>query len=452
MSDRQDTAVGVEQYLTLGLVGNPFVAPGEGRQAAGTAQAVAAAGNRLLARIVDAAYQDKPKPVRVDKTTNIPAQYPARAISNVEHVLIKDDTLAITHGYTQLYMMRRGRVRATLSAFGERIAFRSFDRTLAAYVAKVLETPDESLPSFSAAGEERLAEFAEKFAADPTAAVLEYFGDLELERQPDLAVITDLRLTNLEPDVDEELDPAEVDNNVGMALGTTPVFSEPTAAEGPDADKAAVVDYFIEYTSVHLSSVIARALRVYKERGLAAMSTEFRVTNAPRKTLLALVKFARSRFRKIVLIFDGFDGWSNVPPELRSSIVATFTEMRWQLAEDAVIVMMLDKGVAPELEEQFGAATAVEWEFEDLPAAQEAADNLDLGLVGGWIVAAAGVGQEPAFDVTDPVIESLAEAAEGSMRSFVLMARAAVESAAAREVGALDIEARNAGLQAIQEA
>ena len=45
-----------------------------------------------------------------------------------------DDSLNVVHAYIQLYMMRKGRVRSTLGAVGERIAFRSFDETLASYV------------------------------------------------------------------------------------------------------------------------------------------------------------------------------------------------------------------------------------------------------------------------------------------------------------------------------
>ena len=49
----------------------------------------------------------------------------------------------------------------------------------------------------------------------------------------------------------------------------------------------AVLDYLIEYTRAHLSPVIARGLRMYRERGLSALAEELKITKAPRKTLAA---------------------------------------------------------------------------------------------------------------------------------------------------------------------
>ena len=58
-------------------------------------------------------------------------------------------------------MMRKGRVRSTFGVVGERIAFRSFECTLAAYIATVLAEPDDQLASYQVLGPEGLAEFAD---------------------------------------------------------------------------------------------------------------------------------------------------------------------------------------------------------------------------------------------------------------------------------------------------
>ncbi len=62
-----------------------------------------------------------------------------------------------------------------------------------------------------------------------------------------------------------------------------------------------------------------------------ALTAELTITKAPRKTLTALVRFARLRFRKIVLIYDGFDNWSATPADIRSQITGTLSELRWML-------------------------------------------------------------------------------------------------------------------------
>lgn len=450
MSIPKDVKPSVERYEPLGLVANPFTWTVDSGSAAVDAEVVVES-NRLLKALVSAVRSDQGRPIRVDKSTNIPSYYPSSAISEVEYRLIHDDSMNVLHAYTQLYMMRRGRVRATLAALGERLAFQGIDKTIAAYVAHVLSEPDTGLASYQVLGDERLADFAREFHDDPIQTVLDYFGDLELERQSQLAQVADVRLTVLEPDVEDAEEPEEVDQDLATALGTEGLTIEQPGTEEEDVDgRTMVVDYIIEYARMHLSPVVARALRVYRERGLAAMSIEFRVTNAPKKTLDALIRFARHRYSKIVLIFDGFDAWIGVPQDLRVKIANTMSELRWHFADDAVIIAMLDRGVAPELEETFAAATHVPWDFAAVGDVQEPGTELKAEFVDRWFEAAAAEGKE-SLTSSDPAIARLIAASDGSIERFVGMARAAIESAADRGIAALDDTALEAGLAAAQE-
>ena len=263
-----------------------------------------------------------------------------------------------------MFMMRLGRVRATLQIVAERIAFRDFDTTLGLYVKKILAEPDESLIAYQVLGADALAAYNARFAEDPAQAVADVFGIAKVERRPELAEVADTRSMDLLSDVEEDATAAELDEGIGDAPGTEVILSDEVSPE-ENIDRA-ILDYLVEYTKVHLSPVIARALRVYRDRGLVALTAELTITKAPRKTLTALVQFARVRFRKIVLIYDGFDNWAQAPAEMRSQIAGTLSEIRWMLEADAAVVVMLERGGVPELEEQFGSGKQVEWAFPGL--------------------------------------------------------------------------------------
>ena len=97
------------------------------------------------------------------------------------------------HAYVLMFMMRLGRVRATLQIVAERLAFRDFDTTLGLYVGKVLAEPDESLVAYQVLGAEALAAYQARFAEDPAAAVADVFGIAKVERRPELAEVADTR-------------------------------------------------------------------------------------------------------------------------------------------------------------------------------------------------------------------------------------------------------------------
>lgn len=428
-------------YASIGLVANPFVVTPEDGIGLGVALEIEAATNSLYALLVDAASQANPKPVLVSKGA-IPSYYPLRAIANLEATLVADERLNVLHAYIQLYMMRKGRVRSTLGVLGERLAFRSFDETLARYLHRVVDSRDEELIERVGVDAAALDEFAAALKRDPAGAVATYFGAPELERRPQLAEVLDIRLASLAADVEEGDSAAEVDDSVGEAPGTGLVL-----ADEPDLSPDAVVDYLVAYTEKHLSKVLARGLRVYRERGLAALSAELKVTKAPRKTLKALANLASARFDKMAIIYDGFDNWGAIDPELRQTIVTSLTEMRWMLDGQAVFVLLLEAGKVPELEEQFGAATRLDWDFPGLVATQDAPDVLDRTLVDRWLASAARVASGP-MTMDDPVLDALAEDARGSLEHFAAAAALAIEDAAGRGVPALDDEALAAARRA----
>lgn len=435
------------QFGALGLIANPFDASHLAAREIGIALETAAASNRLLAAIALSARQDRPKPIIVSKDANFPTVYSKQAVGKTEASLIHDESLNIVHAYIQLFMMRKGRVRSTLGTFSDRVAFRSFEQTLVSYVRVVLDAPDDQLASYQVLGEERLLQFKEQFDSDSVATIIEYFGEPVVERRPELSSVADIRLVSLEPDVDESTDSQELDNTVGNAPGTGVGLPE---QQDEELTRAAVVDYLIEYTSIHLSKVIARGLRQYRERGLMAMANEWKVTKAPRKTLLALTTFACARFNKVAIMYDEFENWGQIPQDLRRTIVVTLSEMRWMLEENAIFVILLEEGIAPELEEQFGAGTVVRWDFPYLARVMKEGDAFHSDEVDYW-VASASLG-EPAFTADDPVIAALMSESNESLRSFVTMAGAAIDDAAARGVGRLDDDALAAGRQALVEA
>jgi len=244
-----------------------------------------------------------------------------------------------------------------------------------------------------------------------------------------------------------ELEPSdgdEIDTTVGDAPGIGVVAPDDSAAEDP---YAGVADYVIDYTREHLSPVLGRALRVYIDRGLFATATEFNITKAPRKTLLALVQFARSRFDQVVLMWDGFENWGDIETELRSKIVGLLTELRWSLDGLAVPVFLIDEGVAPELAESFASSVKLRWDYSTLTELGDDPDAVSSIAIERWFAAAAIPGVAP-LTVADEGVAALVKAAEGSMVRFIRLALEAIEDAADRGVTSIDVAAVSAAVEA----
>ncbi|MCG2806691.1 MAG: hypothetical protein L6413_00270, partial [Coriobacteriia bacterium] len=359
-----------------------------------------------------------------------------------------DESLNVLHAYVQLFMMRQGRLRAILAILAERLVFRDLVGTLVLYFKDVLSEPDPSLTSYQALSPDDMAAFVADFDEDPRGTIERYFGAPDIERRPEFADIADMRLSSLEADVDPEDDLQEVDSTVAEALGAhdePPALEADTDAQAPNP--AGVADYLIEYTREHLSPVIARALRVYRSRGLAAAAAELKVTKAPRKTLSALAKLARVRYSGVAIILDGFDNWAGVPAETRIKIAGTLFELQMLLAPDAFFVFAGEQGLASEIDNVFGSAQCVEWEFPNLVEIEQDPDCLTSEIVDRWCSAAAMAGSLT-LSAIDPVLAQLMVEAEGSLTGFVRMAAAAVEDAAVRASTALDEHSLAVGLAA----
>jgi len=249
--------------------------------------------------------------------------------------------------------------------------------------------------------------------------------------------VADPRRGDLEDDGEEEDEAQEIDETIGEAPGTVALLAQ-TPEEATNDD--AVLDYIVEYTRAHLSPVLARGLRLYRQRGLSALSEELKITKAPRKTLARVLEFASVRFRKAALIYDDFGNWLEIPVDLRSQVVASMTSLRWSLAGSAVMVLMLAPEEAPELEETFSGGAQVKWGFDNLPALQDNPTDLVDDMVNEWLASAALPGASP-MTMADPGLRRVAEAADLSLPRFLALGREAIEDAAARHASCIDDEA-----------
>jgi hypothetical protein len=434
----------ISRYASLGLLANPFEASLETEEP-GVQCEIAAQANKLLSAILEKTYEDQPKPIWVEKT-DLPSYYALTAGAMVESTLARDESFNVLYAYVQLFMMKIGPVRATLGITSERISFREFDQTLAAYVARVLAEPDTDLPSYQILGPQRLADFAARFEVDPLGELAMVFGEPEIERRPELAEHGDLRRLEFDSDGVEADSDREVDEFILDAPGTDVLLAE--TADAMDDDATAILDYLVEYTREHLSAVLARGFRVYRERGIAALSDELRITKAPRKTLAKLIEFAGVRYRKCVFIFDAFENWLQIAPDLRAELVGSFTDLRWKLAGGSFPVFIVAEGEAPELEETFGGGARIVWDFAGLAAAQEQEDVIVDGMVDAWLASASLASATP-LTVDDGVLSAIREASGGSLKAFCRGAYAAFEDAVGRGVSVLDDSALAAGKAAL---
>lgn len=432
------------RFSGLGLIANPFVVPHDPEDDPAVASEIAAAGNVLLRELVRRASEEAPRPLLLVKGPR-PAHFHLQAMASVESCLATDEGLGILYSYVPLFAMRMGAVRSTLNVIAERLAFRDFEQTLATFVDSVLAEPDQSLSTYTALPEGALDAFAERYAADARSAVRGVFGEETLELHPELAQVADFRQVTLSTDSPETDVSAELDASVGEAPGSAMVAA--AAEERFEDTEKALFEYFAEYAGAHLSPVVARALRMNRDRGLAALASELTVTKAPRKTLTAVLALAHGRFKSTALFYDGFDNWLDIPEEDRSAVMGVFTELRWKTSGLAFPVFMVAPGEAPEIEETFGGSGSVSWDFPGFTGMTQEPGALVTDVVEGWLAAASRDDTAP-LTMADPVLAALAERAGSAMKPFITMAHAAVESAAERGVSALDGQALDAGLAA----
>ncbi|NTU71262.1 MAG: hypothetical protein HGB10_05535 [Coriobacteriia bacterium] len=436
----------VGRYSKLGMLANPFFGYGAVAETAAGIE-VSSESNILLREIALARTQDAIRPIWVDKSTSIPSSYHLSAESRVEEILAQDESFGVLHAYVPLFSMKSGAVRSTLGLLSERLVFRGFDETLALYIDRILDEPDESLTSYQVLGPEGLSEFAKAFAEDRLATVHAVLGTPDYERKPELAQVADWRVLSMEGDVDEAPDDIEIDNTVGEAPGIALALPEEETQEPVPFEN--VADYLIEYTREHLSPVIGRAIRVYQSRGLTATAAEFKITKAPRKTLAAVAKLARVRYQKLVVMYDGFENWLNIDAELRGKIVGLLSEIRWSLADDAVMVYLIQHGAAPEVEETFSSGTKLTWDFPGLLEMEAQPGAIIDSVVDRWLANAAAPGADPLTTQT-PVVREAIDAAEGDVDLFTRIAATAVEIAADQEATTLTSEHVSAALEELK--
>jgi len=396
----------------LGLIADPFLVEDDGKaNSAGIKLTVRAAQLRLLAALDTAADDDTHRPLVVEKTSQVPAYYPISALAGVLKALAADTPVpGILPAYVPLDMMRMGRVRSALNVIAERVGGVQPDISIALCSRNALAEPDTSLTEWQAlvdAGVDASALVAE-IDEDPAAFSARFFGELVESREgaedfETLMRVSTSRQERLEKDLDAEAgDSAEFESSTDDPLSevfVTPLTEIDPAAltEGPDAAIEATVEYILAHTRAHLSPVVARGIRAYRAQGFASMAEELKITKAPTKTLVALFEFVRPVYRSGVLIYDRLEMWENVPPELRRKIVASLTELRWALKDQAPLVLVLIPGAAPEIEEAFSAARRIDWSFSELQSVNAVDAEFDSDVAIAWIAAASLDGSVPSW-------------------------------------------------------
>ncbi len=453
-------------FRSLGLIGDPF---GVWRADEGDSLPLAlsthAAANRLYSALVDGVSQERSTPVWAEKPLDKSAFLAIRTTGEILHTLTQDDSFGVLPAYAQLQTMRGGRVRGALAALADKLAGAGFDLTLAAWTRGALAAPDTELPEWGPLAAADLDLLMELLERAPAETAEEVYGPLASEREglrDDLEVllrIGEARRARQEDDPEETDDADEDDSDdPGREVFAEPLGPETAAAiadgrraggdRGPLA--ADVAAYVVAYTAKNLSPVMGRALRAYIAQGTSSAAQEMRVTKAPRKTLGALARFAGARFGKVALIWDRFDGWDSISPDMRMKIALALTEMRWGLAEHGILVILAEPGLAPELEEQFAAAKRVSWDMSDQDVFEAMGDAYDEDLVRVWLESAALPGARVWTSADEP-FATLAAECGGSLERFARAASAAVVCAAERAAESFGEEDLAAGRAALAE-
>jgi hypothetical protein len=363
---------------------------------------VLAAAHQLLAAIEDSAAGSVHRPIVVEKPSQLPGYFPVAALATTLKALSSDGSDGVLSAYVPIDMMRIGRVRAVLNVFSERIANGKPELLLGRWTREALLEPDVSLAEWTMLEEAGFEVDAALGLIEDDAAAFaaRVFGPAVESRDgaEDLETLMRVSTTRRErlesnPDSDELLSQAEeaTDDPLGEAF-TTPLgdAGDRALSDGTPEDSTdpLLAEYVIACTRANLSPVVARGIRAYRAQGRASMAEEMKVSKAPTKTLAALLRFAEGAHRAGVVLFDRLEMWENVPEDLRSSIVESIEALQAHLCEQMVVVLMLVRGTAPELETAFADARRVVWEFKELESvrAMDAVFDPDIAL--SWIAAA----------------------------------------------------------------
>ena len=446
MNEIEEHIAGWEGYRALGLVDNPFRLPKRGLAGQpGVSMTTRAAGLRLLSVIEEAIASERPRPIRVMKTSKLPAYYPRSAMTTALRELGVGSETNLLPVYVQLLMMRKGRIRGTLSALAELVVARSIDTTIARYTHRCLHEPDTSLAEWQDLEGLDLASLISDLEAEPEATVARIFGapiDVREESEqglPEIMRDTGIRQTHQQADPEENDDSSEedaADKLAAMVSDEDELAAEPVEEESPDDAAArealAVVKYVIAHVKKHTSPVLARGLKEYVNSGTAAMAQELKITRAPRKTLGALARFAGLTFRSVVIIYDGFEVWDDIPDDLKATIVSGIAEIRLALGKDGVIVIAGSDAEAPELDDQFANAIRVDWDMPELRQVEELGTAFEQDLLAEWLKAAALPGADVS-SLWERVERACADSED--MATGVALAAQEVDKAAAETLG-----------------
>lgn len=449
MTQDEGHLAGWEGYRALGLIANPFrLPPKEYGEQAEIRLATRARALQLLAAIEESLAGERPRPVRVLKPSALPAYYPRSSMVTALYELGADSETELLPVYVQMIMMRKGRIRGTLSCLAEMVVARSVDTTIARYAQGCLAQPDPSLREWEAAAELDLQGLLGRFAEEPQATVAEIFGapvEVRSDEDGELAKImreSGMRQAHqpVDPTEDDGTSEEDAADKLAAMVDDSPELPESGEdeedAETPEQaaarESAAISKYVIAHVKKHLSPVIARGLRTYVESGTAAMSQELKITRAPRKTLTALTRFARLTFRSVVIIYDGFEAWDDVPGDLRSLIVSGLAEVRLALGNDGVVVIAGPDVEAPEIDDQFATAIRVDWAIPEIERVQEFEVPYDPELLAQWLDAATIPGAATA--ALRERVEAVCAGSE-SMAAGAALAAEEVEKAAAEAAG-----------------
>ena len=397
-AEPEDFEMKPERYRAIGLVANPYDAQA-GRQDDPLAvrMMVRAACTRLLGAIDAAASEERSRPVRVVKSSEVPNYYLISTLALSLSQLGERKDIGVLPVYVPLTMMRLGKARGPLSQLADIIAGPSLGRTLAAHARSALGTPDTTLGEWTVLADADLAPLLERLESEPAEAIAEIYGPPEITRDkedPTGAIEGVMRKGTarqsiLPEEPDEDAATAE-ESDIDQAIAAVAEIPEVEGeleeqeldavveeAEGPDPEqefRAAVGDYLIAHLIAHFSPVLGRAVRAYREQGTAAMSQELKITRAPRKTIAALARFATLCFRKMVFVYDQLDQWPEIPDDARVAIVSGLSDVRFALGSTGVICVLAGDDGAPEIDELFMGAPRVEWDMSELIRLQGAGD------------------------------------------------------------------------------
>jgi len=420
----------------LGLIANPFVPPTDSSSdPLGVRLAVNAASLRLLSALEATVDDEDRKPIVVEKSPQIPDYYNIASLARVFRALASGNPVpGILQAYVPLDMMRLGRVRAPLAVVAEHISGPGVGLTIAAWSRIALSEADRDLPEFEPIVDDVDTLIAE-IDADPMAFTARVFGEVMDRREgaEDTEMMMRIafsRTDRLETDPESDeatamAEPAAIaedptDDPMASAF-VTPMGDVAALTEGEDsgpsdeelaaeASRKAVEEYIHAYTTEHLSPVVTRGLRAFSAQGTDSMAQELKVTKAPSKTLVALLRFAESRQRLGVVLYDNFAMWPSVPNELRHKIVATFSQLRWSLKDVGVLVFLLTPGDAPEVEEAFSSGRHISWDFEELFRVAKQGSAFDAQGAKRWLVSAMTSGEMPEWG--DALIAAVPENAD----------------------------------------